>query len=800
MTTLISTYQTKPQRFTGNLYFQDGMRLTGLLVTLLYLILALALDAAGHVERMTLLIPVTLVAALLGALMAYSRFDSIFVLSHGLFTSLAWILWLMARLVKEREIQSFLNFGLPDLQARAYFLLWKLLTWADAAFKGTASGDDYVFIFEIAVLLWWLTYLGVWAILRYGYTWRTLAPAGLVLLVNTYYAPQPVVGFLIAFCVVTLILLVHTHLAEQQLRWRARRISIHRDMTLDFFRHGVIYSVVGLSVAGLAPNLGRNSQVREFLAPINQRVAAANASLSQLYQGLNSRSASSKVGVFGRSLALRGARNVDDTPVFIVEAPVKRYWRAIAFDTFDGRQWLSTGGDEASFAAAAALPAPNWPQRELVTQTVTLLAPTGDVIFGAADLRQVSVATDIVAQTAPISVLTQPAATSPTAPGREVVYAVARQPLAVGDSYTVVSQSSSATRPMLENAGTVYPPAILEKYLQLPANFSPRVTQTAISVTVGATTPYAQAKMLETWLRTFPYNDAIAAPPSGTDPLEYFLFDIQEGYCDYYASALAAMLRSLGVPARTVSGYANGTFDEESGAYFVTARDAHTWVEVFFPNLGWVEFEPTANRSTLEPSPGEGTTDPATLLDPLTGAPNPLPSPEQPLPGDLQQPPDIGVGGGIVQAQLRSQPWWLWPTLALVLLALGLIAIRNRQLARATLLRPDLPSMLYTRLQAWGVRLGLRLRASDTPYEQARYLSRTLPGGQPQIAQITIAYVRYCYSRPLTAADKMLPPGTNEGLVQAWHQLRVALRRAWLYKMVTFLWRQGANRFMLVRE
>ncbi|HNG20294.1 MAG TPA: transglutaminase-like domain-containing protein, partial [Candidatus Obscuribacter sp.] len=85
----------------------------------------------------------------------------------------------------------------------------------------------------------------------------------------------------------------------------------------------------------------------------------------------------------------------------------------------------------------------------------------------------------------------------------------------------------------------------------------------------------------------------ITAPPPDKDPLEYFLFEIKEGYCDYYASAMATMLRSVGIPARTASGYAEGTFDEESKVFFVTAADAHTWVEVYFPEYGWVEFEPT---------------------------------------------------------------------------------------------------------------------------------------------------------------------------------------------------------------
>jgi transglutaminase-like putative cysteine protease len=794
MTASVSARSTDAlRRFPGSFYFQDGLVLTSILVTLLYLILASTLDAAGHVESMTLLIPVTLGAVLLGGLMAYSRFDGFFSLSHSMITGLAWILWLMAGTVTKREVQSFLDFGLPTLQARVYYVLWTLLNWVDAAINRSASNDNYVFVFEIAFLLWWLAYLGVWTIFRHGYIWRAITPASIVLLINTYYAPQPVVGFLVAFCVVLLILLVHTNLAEQQLRWREQRISFDKEVTLDFLRHGVIYSIVVLALAWLAPDLGRNPQVRELLAPVSQRVEAANARLSRMYQGLTPRSAASG-DVFGRSLSLRGERTVDDTPVFTVNTTAKRYWRAVVFDTFTGRQWLNTLEGEVRFDADIPL-APVWPVRELVTQTVTLLAPTGDVLFGAADIRQLSVPADVVAQMAPIAAVPPPGISSNNVePGIEVVYARASQPLEVGDSYTVISQVPGITRQLLENSDTDYPPAILEKYLQLPDSFSSRVTQTAIRVTVDAATPYAKAKALESWLRTFKYNDAIAAPPPDVDPLEYFLFDIKEGYCDYYASALAMMLRSLGIPARTVSGYASGTFDEASGAYFVTARDAHTWVEVFFPNLGWVEFEPTANRSVLEPPESAVATDPMVLPTATPGTPL---LPQQPLSSDFQQPlgdPRLDSADAL-SSFTANQPEWLWPTLALLMLGLGLLGLRYRQRAGLAIFTPELPSQLYARLQSWGERLGLSLRASDTPYEQARSLSRTLPGGQPQIKQLTDAYVRYCFRSPLArnADDPGLP--TNEVLVNTWLQLHSRLRRAWLRRIFASLRRRRTRFF-----
>ena len=100
----------------------------------------------------------------------------------------------------------------------------------------------------------------------------------------------------------------------------------------------------------------------------------------------------------------------------------------------------------------------------------------------------------------------------------------------------------------------------------------------------NATTPYDRAKAIETWLRSnIVYNETIPQPPADQDPVDWLLFDLREGYCNYYASAMIMMLRTLGIPARMAAGFAQGTWDAAQNAYTVQERDAHTWVEVFSP-------------------------------------------------------------------------------------------------------------------------------------------------------------------------------------------------------------------------
>ena len=143
---------------------------------------------------------------------------------------------------------------------------------------------------------------------------------------------------------------------------------------------------------------------------------------------------------------------------------------------------------------------------------------------------------------------------------------------------------------------------------------------------------------------------------------------------------MATMLRSLGIPARTASGYAQGTFDEDSGLYIITDRDAHTWVEVFFPAYGWIEFEPTAGEDPLlRPSGAEDFAEPA-----VPGMPDDFQgdvAPQQPLPDEnfdpgLDQLPEDGFFGDFAGEAVDRAPWWLWAVVTpLVLIGAALLAL-----------------------------------------------------------------------------------------------------------------------------
>jgi hypothetical protein len=129
-------------------------------------------------------------------------------------------------------------------------------------------------------------------------------------------------------------------------------------------------------------------------------------------------------------------------------------------------------------------------------------------------------------------------------------------------------------------------------YLQLP-KLDRRVRELAQSITAGAASDYDRAATIETYLRTrYGYTlDLGATRPA--DPLAYFLFQRKEGHCEYFASSMAVMLRTLGIPSRIVNGFRTGEYNDVTGNYIVRARDAHSWVEAYIAGYAWVSFDPT---------------------------------------------------------------------------------------------------------------------------------------------------------------------------------------------------------------
>ena len=169
--------------------------------------------------------------------------------------------------------------------------------------------------------------------------------------------------------------------------------------------------------------------------------------------------------------------------------------------------------------------------------------------------------------------------------------------------YKAVSDRSEPSADELRRDIDRYPDGF-DRYLQLPPTLDLRISSlaNAILVKARARNRYDAAKAIETELQTrFGYSLQMKA--TGTDPLADFLFNVKAGHCEYFSTAMAIMLRTRGVAARVVNGFLQGEYNDTAGAYTVRQSDAHSWVEVYFPESGaWVTFDPTPAAGRTEPT------------------------------------------------------------------------------------------------------------------------------------------------------------------------------------------------------
>ncbi len=260
-------------------------------------------------------------------------------------------------------------------------------------------------------------------------------------------------------------------------------------------------------------------------------------------------------------------------------------WRGIGLTTFDGKRWFNRNllsakvARNRSFEFRPEVFHPSQPSEPL-RYTITLQPVASDALFLA--LQPVEL----------------------TAQFRDIwLDEAASVYLRFGSSslvrYSALSDIAEPDAASLRAASGPIPPFIEEIYLQLPP-VDPAVRQMALDVTRDETSTYDKARAIEAYLHAnYGYTlDLPTAMPD--DPIAYFLLDLRRGHCEFFASSMAVMLRSLGIPTRLVNGFLQGSFNDLSGQYTVRASDAHTWVEVYFPTYGWVSFDPTppAGRSS----------------------------------------------------------------------------------------------------------------------------------------------------------------------------------------------------------
>lgn len=551
--------------------------------------------SAGY-QLLTLGLAALMVSAVLGSMTIFWRMDVL--ASRLLLVSLGavaggWMLWRFPALTGVLSgaavtgVAIWQRYNLP-LKTR---LLLVLDQWRD--FYGhmrnyqwdSSFGEElgYVFIWAVAIPL---ACLIVREALRRGSAfWSIIAG---VTLFGTQWAWyfDPAVSYFAWYLMIGFVLWAAASSARRDTEWAAsgRRVGYR-----SHFASVLAWVLAGSLIAATFPinwepiDLGRAADRIQEAFPAFRHMRGGGG------QNAGGRFNLRLTGFSNSTLELGGRITLDPTVVFNLVAdeplPGTAYLRGNTASTYTGRGWALPRSREVPYPQSGILPSTYLPSvpRAHVTYRIEPLMPIGVSIFTVVEALRVEgperLHLDTDGNIWTDRVLTR------------------SHPYAVDSRWIMYSEEQIRS----VTSGT--PGEALEPYLQLPVGMTERVRSLTTQLTSGHSHPIDKAVAIETYLRGLPYSLNVPNTPSGKDFVDYFLFELKQGYCVYYASAMVVMLRDAGIPARWVQGFAvpaDGEQQEKDGKVVYPVRNAlaHAWVEAYFPGYGWVPFEPTP-RSDL---------------------------------------------------------------------------------------------------------------------------------------------------------------------------------------------------------
>jgi len=737
-----------------------------LLLVVILLLTSVSITGATGIGHLSGIAALAILGLLAGYLLAYTAFSELTALVIAtVYGSFA------VGLQQSLSLQS----ALP-LRGRSLELLQRVVTWTATAAGGGYAQDALILVLLLALIAWFLGYNAAWQLFRSERLWRTVVPPGVVLLVGAAaYTGDLNLGLLPpAYLLGALLLAVRTNAAAREGIWRDQRMSFAPRARAGLLRAGFVASVLLLALAWLAPTASAGGQLAAAWQENLPSQPDLRETLDRLF-ALDAESDETPADYYGGpALTLDGSIDLGERHVMDVYAPIgpRYYWRSTVYDTFDGRTWTTTADARlTSEYGVLYYEDANYQMRRNVRQRFVIHVPSAELIYSAAQPTSVSLPVTFGV----LYIDRGQERGSPTT-------LQANTTLRSGDTYEAISSISYADEVSLRAAGTEYPGWVQRTYLQLPDTTSSRTRDLAATLTAPYDNPYDRARALERWLRdTITYDESVSPPPPDADAVDWTLFEQRRGYSNHYASAMAVMLRSRGIPARLATGFAQGEYDPGSGAFRVVESDAHAWVEVFFPGYGWVEFEPTAIQPALTTRgvPGsEGTGGIASapaqpVEDAPPGAPE-APSPVTPEAAEddgdlLTRLLDLTSTAGRMRLPLR----WILAILGISLLAGG---VRVWQAAgRHGLRRGSRVERAYAWLNLVALWLGLHMPPSATPNERAAALSAAAPEAAVPVHDIAALYVRERFS-PASAPDASARAGAAWQAARP-HLLRRALKR-----------------------
>lgn len=514
----------------------------------------------------------------------------------------AYIQWLQAPPQVQAATISPLSLLMGEIWYRGAAMAERVYIWLTVGVEGGTSSDNLIFLLILGILIWVATFYSAWVIYRYHNAVIALIPGAVVLSVNIFLANQGMF-FMVVYLACALLLMVTNNLFNLRQSWDRRAIDYSGELNLDVIITSSWLSLLLVIVAFFLPNLEKTPLASAWWSVVSRPWGEVETTVNRLFSGVNNPNPDLGTGskgalILGGSFERPASSNVfmyveTDEPFtqYTVQEfrtlleeegfifPI-HYWRGVTYDFYTGRGWNNSeklGIDRTPDQPIGV---------ELSTatdlmQTIEIVSPRADILFAANQPISTSV----------------PYRLQALGPDDFSALYWRRAPFTTM-RYQVRSRVPQAGTDDLRQAGTDYPPTVTKYYLQLPASLPQRVKEMARNLTKDALTPYDKAVAIQSYLRTLPYDRNVKLPTGDFDAVDYFLF-IQKGYCDYFGTVMAVMLRAVGVPARLATGYLTGTYDWANHRYEVLEKDAHAWVEVYFPGFGWMDMEPTPAYSPI---------------------------------------------------------------------------------------------------------------------------------------------------------------------------------------------------------